>query len=52
MIEADVTEPTTIEWVSLVIFVARKFEYLRFSVDYRHWNAVIVRNSYQISRMY
>lgn len=50
-LEAGVVEPTQSEWAAPEIFAAKKEGRLRFVVDYRHLNAVIIGDSYPLPRM-
>ena len=46
---AAISAPPT-DWETLVVFATKKDGVLRFSVDYRHRDTVIVRNAFSIPR--
>lgn len=51
VIEFGADELSITKWASSIVFVHRKDESLRFYIDYRHLNALPVRDSYLIQRM-
>lgn len=48
MLAMDVIEPTHTEWGLPIVFVPKKYEKLRFWVDYLELNAVTIRDPYPI----
>lgn len=49
MVEVDVIKPTATEWTSPRVFVPKKYGSLRFRVDYRKLNTVIIREHHSLS---
>lgn len=48
---SGVIEPSFGEWASPVVFSLKKYGTLRFCVDYHHFNAMTVRDTYPIPMM-
>jgi hypothetical protein len=51
MLKAEVIEPSTSEWASPIVLVAKLDVSTRFCVDYRKLDSITVRDSYPLPRM-
>lgn len=49
--EARVAKPAVMDWTSLVVYVSKKEQGLRFCVDYYRLSVVVIRDSCSILRM-
>lgn len=50
MLDAGVNQHASLEWASPVVFVPKPDGSLRFCVEYRHLNALTVKDTYPLSR--
>jgi hypothetical protein len=51
MLQTGVIEPASSEWASPVVLVPKPNGSLRFSVDYRRFSPLKIRDSYPLPRM-
>ena len=48
MLQAEVIEPSSSQWASLVILVTKKDGSIRYCIDYRQLNSITSKNSYPL----